>query len=91
MVKIDNVSMLNGRYYTKSVPHKESQGEYQNHLLRLLNVIEDIRPSYYIDFEFEDNEKLKITYPIYKKLQNRWISTKKLINNLNDKLYIRKI
>ena len=32
-----------------------------------------------------------ITYPIYKKLQNRWISTKKLINNLNDKLYIRKI
>ena len=66
MVKIDNVSMLNGRYYTKSVPHKENQGEYQNHLLRLLNVIEDIRPSYYIDFEFEDNEKLKITYPIYK-------------------------
>ena len=66
MVKIDNVSMLNGRYYTKSVPHKESQGEYQNHLLRLLNVIEDIRPSYYIDFEFEDNEKLKISYPIYK-------------------------
>ena len=66
MVKIDNVSMLNGRYYTKSVPHKENQGEYQNHLLRLLNVIEDIRPSYYIDLEFEDNEKLKITYPIYK-------------------------
>lgn len=66
MVKIDNVSMLNGRYYTKSVPHKENQGEYQNHLLRLLNVIEDIRPSYYIDFEFEDNEKLKISYPIYK-------------------------
>ena len=66
MVKIDNVSMLNGRYYTKSVPHKESQGEYQNHLLRLLNVIEDIRPSYYIDLEFEDNEKLKISYPIYK-------------------------
>ena len=32
-----------------------------------------------------------ITYPIYKKLQNRWISTKKLINNLNDKLYIRNI
>ena len=32
-----------------------------------------------------------ITYPIYKRLQNRWISTKKLINNLNDKLYIRKI
>ena len=66
MVKIDNVSMRNGRYYTKSVPHKENQGEYQNHLLRLLNVIEDIRPSYYIDFEFEDNEKLKISYPIYK-------------------------
>ena len=66
MVKIDNVSMLNGRYYTKSVPHKENQGEYQNHLLRLLNVIEDIRPSYYIDLEFEDNEKLKISYPIYK-------------------------
>ena len=58
MVKIDNVSMLNGRYYTKSVPHKENQGEYQNHLLRLLNVIEDIRPSYYIDLEFEDNEKI---------------------------------
>ena len=32
-----------------------------------------------------------ITYPIYKRLQNRWISTKKLINNLNDKLHIRKI
>ena len=31
-----------------------------------------------------------ITYPIYKRLQNRWISTKKLINNLNDKLHIRK-
>ena len=66
MVKIDDISMLNGRYYTKSIPHKEQQGEYQNHLLRLLNVIEDIRPSYYIDFEFEDNEKLKISYPIYK-------------------------
>ena len=66
MVKIDDLSMLNGRYYTKSVPHKEQQGEYQNHMLRLLNVIEDIRPSYYVDFEFEDNEKLKISYPIYK-------------------------
>lgn len=66
MVKIDDISVLNGRYYTKSIPHKEQQGEYQNHLLRLLNVIEDIRPSYYIDFEFEDNEKLKISYPIYK-------------------------
>ena len=32
-----------------------------------------------------------ITYLIYKKLQNRWISTKKLINNLNDKFHIRKI
>ena len=81
MVKIDNVSMLNGRYYTKSVPHKESQGEYQNHLLRLLNVIEDIRPSYYIDFEFEDNEKLKITYPIYKNdttlVETRYLHGKK--------------
>ena len=81
MVKIDNVSMLNGRYYTKSVPHKENQGEYQNHLLRLLNVIEDIRPSYYIDFEFEDNEKLKITYPIYKNdttlVETRYLHGKK--------------
>lgn len=81
MVKIDNVSMLNGRYYTKSVPHKESQGEYQNHLLRLLNVIEDIRPSYYIDFELEDNEKLKITYPIYKNdttlVETRYLHGKK--------------
>ena len=66
MVKIDNITTLNGRYYTKSSPHKEKQREYQNHMLRLLNVIEDIRPSYYIDFEFEDNEKLKISYPIYK-------------------------
>ena len=81
MVKIDNVSMLNGRYYTKSVPHKENQGEYQNHLLRLLNVIEDIRPSYYIDFELEDNEKLKITYPIYKNdttlVETRYLHGKK--------------
>ena len=81
MVKIDNVSMLNGRYYTKSVPPKENQGEYQNHLLRLLNVIEDIRPSYYIDFEFEDNEKLKITYPIYKNdttlVETRYLHGKK--------------
>ena len=81
MVKIDNVSMLNGRYYTKSVPHKESQGEYQNHLLRLLNVIEDIRPSYYIDIEFEDNEKLKISYPIYKNdttlVETRYLHGKK--------------
>ena len=81
MVKIDNVSMLNGRYYTKSVPHKESQGEYQNHLLRLLNVIEDIRPSYYIDLEFEDNEKLKISYPIYKNdttlVETRYLHGKK--------------
>ena len=81
MVKIDNVSMLNGRYYTKSVPHKETQGEYQNHLLRLLNVIEDIRPSYYIDFEFEDNEKLKISYPIYKNdttlVETRYLHGKK--------------
>ena len=81
MVKIDNVSMLNGRYYTKSVPHKENQGEYQNHLLRLLNVIEDIRPSYYIDFEFEDNEKLKISYPIYKNdttlVETRYLHGKK--------------
>ena len=81
MVKIDNVSMLNGRYYTKSVPHKETQGEYQNHLLRLLNVIEDIRPSYYIDLEFEDNEKLKISYPIYKNdttlVETRYLHGKK--------------
>lgn len=81
MVKIDNVSMLNGRYYTKSVPYKENQGEYQNHLLRLLNVIEDIRPSYYIDLEFEDNEKLKISYPIYKNdttlVETRYLHGKK--------------
>ena len=81
MVKVDNVSMLNGRYYTKSVPHKENQGEYQNHLLRLLNVIEDIRPSYYIDLEFEDNEKLKISYPIYKNdttlVETRYLHGKK--------------
>lgn len=31
-----------------------------------------------------------ITYPIYKSLQKRWISTKKVINNLNDKLHIGK-
>lgn len=66
MVKIDDISMLNGRYYTKSIPHKEQQGEYQNHLLRLLNVIEDIRPSYYIDIDFQNNENLKISYPIYR-------------------------
>ena len=66
MVKIDDISMLNGRYYTKSIPHKEQQGEYQNHLLRLLNVIEDIRSSYYIDIDFQNNENLKISYPIYK-------------------------
>ena len=81
MVKIDNVSMLNGRYYTKSVPHKENQGEYQNHLLRLLNVIEDIRPSYYIDIDFQNNEKLKITYPIYKNdttlVETRYLHGKK--------------
>ena len=81
MVKIDDISMLNGRYYTKSIPHKEQQGEYQNHLLRLLNVIEDIRPSYYIDFEFEDNEKMKISYPIYKNdttlVETRYLHGKK--------------
>jgi len=81
MVKIDDISMLNGRYYTKSIPHKEQQGEYQNHLLRLLNVIEDIRPSYYIDFEFEDNEKLKISYPIYRNdttlVETRYLHGKK--------------
>ena len=66
MVKIDDISMLNGRYYTKSIPHKEQQGEYQNPLLRLLNVIEDIRSSYYIDIDFQNNENLKISYPIYK-------------------------
>ena len=31
-----------------------------------------------------------ITYPLYKGLQKRWISTKKVMNNLNDKLHIRK-
>jgi len=66
MVKIDNITTLNGRYYTKSSPHKEKQKEYQNHMLRLLNVIEDIRPSYYVDIEFENNENLKISYPIYR-------------------------
>lgn len=66
MVKINDITTLNGRYYTKSIPHKEQQGEYQNHLLRLLNVIEDIRPSYYIDIDFQNNENLKISYPIYK-------------------------
>ncbi len=66
MVKIDNITTLNGRYYTKSSPHKEKQREYQNHMLRLLNVIEDIRPSYYVDIEFENNENLKISYPIYR-------------------------
>ena len=81
MVKIDDITTLNGRYYTKSIPHKEQQGEYQNHLLRLLNVIEDIRPSYYIDFEFEDNEKLKISYPIYRNdmtlVETRYLHGKK--------------
>ena len=66
MVKIDNITTLNGRYYTKSSPHKEKQREYQNHMLRLLNVIKDIRPSYYVDIEFENNENLKISYPIYR-------------------------
>ena len=81
MVKIDDLSMLNGRYYTKSVPHKENQGEYQNHLLRLLNVIEDIRPSYYIDIDFQNNENLKISYPIYKNdttlVETRYLHGKK--------------
>ena len=31
-----------------------------------------------------------ITYPLYKSLQRRWISTKKVMNNLNDKLHIRR-
>ena len=31
-----------------------------------------------------------ITYPIYKSLQKRWISAKKVMNHLNDKLHIRK-
>ena len=66
MAKIDNITTLNGRYYTKSIPHKEQQGEYQNHLLRLLNMIEDIRPSYYIDIDFQNNENLKISYPVYR-------------------------
>ena len=81
MVKIDDLSMLNGRYYTKSIPHKEQQGEYQNHLLRLLNVIEDIRPSYYVDIEFENNENLKISYPIYRNdttlVETRYLQGKK--------------
>jgi hypothetical protein len=81
MVKIDDISMLNGRYYTKSIPHKEQQGEYQNHLLRLLNVIEDIRPSYYIDIDFQNNENLKISYPIYKNdttlVETRYLHGKK--------------
>ena len=81
MVKIDDISMLNGRYYTKSIPHKEQQGEYQNHLLRLLNVIEDIRSSYYIDIDFQNNENLKISYPIYKNdttlVETRYLHGKK--------------
>lgn len=32
-----------------------------------------------------------ITYPLYKSLQKRWISTKKLMNHLSDKLQRRKI
>jgi len=47
----------------------------------LLNVIVDIRPSYYIDLEFEDNEKLKISYPIYKNdttlVETRYLHGKK--------------
>ena len=40
-----------------------------------------LAPKYYTTF----------TYPIYKSLQKRWISTKKVMNNLNDKLlHIRK-
>ena len=31
-----------------------------------------------------------ITHPIYKSLQKRWISAKKIMNNLNDKLHIGK-
>ncbi|WP_269795898.1 glycosyltransferase family 2 protein [Streptococcus sp. SM3] len=31
-----------------------------------------------------------ITYPLYKSLQKRWISTKKVMNHLNDKLHIGK-
>ena len=31
-----------------------------------------------------------ITYPLYKSLQKRWISAKKIMNHLNDKLHIRK-
>ncbi len=81
MVKIDDLSMLNGRYYTKSIPHKENQGEYQNHLLRLLNVIEDIRPSYYIDIDFQNNENLKISYLIYRNdtvlIETRYLHGKK--------------
>ena len=31
-----------------------------------------------------------ITYPLYKSLQKRWITTKKVMNHLNDSLHIRK-
>lgn len=37
-------------------------------------------PKYYTTF----------TYPIYKSLQKRWIIVKRIINNLNDKYYLRK-
>ena len=81
MAKIDNITTLNGRYYTKSSPHKEKQREYQNHMLSLLNVIEDIRPSYYVDIEFENNENLKISYPIYRNdtvlIETRYLQGKK--------------
>ena len=56
---------------------KQSKEVVQKYRLLRLYLL---APKYYTTF----------TYPLYKSLQKRWITVKKIINNLNDKLHLRK-
>lgn len=67
LVKISDLSSLNGRYYTKSEVVKEPYRTYQAHMMLLLNENEDISASHYADISFTEPNQLKISYPILQK------------------------
>lgn len=65
-VGIENLAELNGRYYSKSIfkENKVSHEKTQAHMMLLFNSKETLNPIYYVDLNFQEPNKVSLTYPI---------------------------
>lgn len=66
-IKIEDLTKLNGRYYSKSISKEDKDG-YKNHQAHMMLLLNEYPPElstvYYVDIRFEEPNKLHLTYPI---------------------------